>query len=233
MCQYSSRGAYSAINSTNVVDSAHGPELSAVPSSPPPEAPQSANASHLHGGVIDALYRQYGPSLTQLAPTNLQASIRLRCTLKDPKGYQPDQKVVIRREKRVVLELYLQLDGGRIRDMQWQGIALPRTGSVKQSNQSAPTRLLHLSIKVHGSTTGMLLTEPCDKCWRREMRALGDPRDLPQYLIDFKSSRYALFLLLPLLTIHGSQFQPVHSLPERRDSAVCQGRSVVSFHLLL
>ena len=88
--------------------------------------------------------------------------------------------------------------------MRWLGIALPRTGSVKQSNQLAPTTLLHFSIKVRGHTTGMLLTEPCDKCWRREMRALGNPRDLPQYLIDFKSYRHVPFLLIPLLMIDDS-----------------------------
>jgi hypothetical protein len=141
------------------------------------------------------------PLLLGLRSTNSSASIRLKCLLKDPKGCQQNTKVIVRREKRVVLEMHLQVDGGR---MGWKGITLPRTGSVKQSNQQAPTRLLYFSIEVHGSTTGMSLAQPCDNCWRREMRPLGNPQGLPHYLIDFKSDRYVQFLLSPLLMTHRS-----------------------------
>ena len=79
--------------------------------------------------------------------------------------------------------------------MGWKGIVLPRTGSVKQSNSQAPTGLLYFSIGVHGSRTGMILSQPCDNCRGREMRPLGNPLGLQPYLIDFKSDRYALFIL--------------------------------------
>jgi hypothetical protein len=58
----------SAINLTNVVDPTHGPGLSPVPNSPPPEVHQTANLDHPYDGVVDALYRQYGPSLIRLVP---------------------------------------------------------------------------------------------------------------------------------------------------------------------
>lgn len=137
------------------------------------------------------------PLLLVLHSTDPPASIHLKCLLKDPKWFQQHSKVIVRREKRVVLEIQLQAEGGRIRDMGWKGIALPRTGSVKQSNAQAPTRLLYFSVEVHGSTTGMILAQPCDNCWRREMRPLGNPPGLQKYLIDFKSDRYASFVLLP------------------------------------
>ena len=86
--------------------------------------------------------------------------------------------------------------------MGWKGIALPKTVSVKQTNQQAPTRLLYFSIQVHGSTTGMALIYPCPDCWPREM-PLGHPR-LTDYLIDFKSDRYMQFVLFPLLITHHS-----------------------------
>ena len=125
--------------------------------------------------------------LLGMRPTNPEASIRMKCHLKDPKGYQQNSKIIVRREKRVVLEMHLQADCER---MGWKGIALSRTGSVKQPNQHPPARLLYFSIEVHGSTTGMSLTQPCDNCWRREMRVLGNPNGLPHYLVDFKSDRY-------------------------------------------
>jgi hypothetical protein len=139
------------------------------------------------------------PLLLGLRSTNPEASIRLKCHLKDPKGYQQNSKIIVRREKRVVVEMQL-----RAERMGWKGIALPRTGSVKQSNQQAPTGLLYFSIQVHGSTTGMCLTQPCDNCWRREMRLLGNPHGLPHYLIDFKSDRHVQFVLFPLLMTHHS-----------------------------
>jgi len=130
--------------------------------------------------------------------TDPKVSIRLKCHLKDPKGYQQENlKVIVRREKKVVLEMHLQGDW-----IGWRGIALPRTGSVKQPNQQAPTGLLYLSIEVHGSMTGVCLTQPCDNCWRREMRSLGNPHGLPHYLIDFKSDRYVQFVLFPLSKTH-------------------------------
>src|SRR5258706_11631341 len=141
------------------------------------------------------------PLLLTLRSTNPEASVRLECHLKDPKGYQQNSKIVVRREKRVVLEMQLRADCER---MGWTGIVLPRTGSVKQSNQQAPAGLLYFSIEVHGSTTGMYLTRPCDNCWRREMRPLGNPHGLPHYLIDFKSDRYMQFVLFPLLMTHHS-----------------------------
>ena len=141
------------------------------------------------------------PLLLGLHSTNPDASIRLRCHLKDPKGYQQYSKIIVRREKRVVLEMQLRADWER---MGWKGIALPRTGSVRQSNQQPPTGLLYFSIEVHGSTTGMCLTQPCDNCWRREMRPLGNPHGLPHYLIDFKCDRYVPFVLFPLLVTHHS-----------------------------
>jgi hypothetical protein len=141
------------------------------------------------------------PLLLGMHSTNPEASIRLKCHLKDPKGYQQNNKIVVRREKRVVLEMHLQADCER---MGWKGIALPRTGSVKQSNQQAPTGLLYFSVEVHGGTTGMCLNQPCDNCWRREMRLLGNPHGLPHYLIDFKSDRYVEFVLFLLLVTHRS-----------------------------
>jgi len=117
-------------------------------------------------------------------------SIRLECLLKDPNDCQQNSKVFVRPGKRVVLEVHLQAEGGWIGDMEWQGIALPRTPSVKQSDQPTPSRLLHFSIEVHGSTTGITLDQPCDNCWRREMRTLGNPPDLPQCLVDLSSDRY-------------------------------------------
>jgi hypothetical protein len=139
---------------------------------------------------------QHIASMVPLSPglrsTNPEASARLKCHLKDPKGYQQNLKVIVRREKRLVLEMHLDVDDEL---MGWKGIALPRTGSVKQSNQQTPTGLLYFSIEVHGSTTGIYLTQPCDNCRRREMRLLGNPHGLPPYLIDFKSDRYVQFVL--------------------------------------
>ena len=141
------------------------------------------------------------PLLLSLRSSNPEASIRLKCHLKDPKGYQQDSKIIVRREKRVILEMQLQADCER---MGWKGIALPKTGSVKPPNQQTPTGLLYFSIEVHGSTTGMTLTQPCDNCWRREMQFPGNPHGLPCYLIDFKSDRYVQFVLFPLLMTHHS-----------------------------
>ena len=137
------------------------------------------------------------PPLLGLRSTNPEASIGLKCHLKDPKGYQPNSKITVRREKRVVVEMQL-----RAERMPWKGIVLPGTGSVRQSNQQAPTGLLYFSIQVHGSTTGMCLTQPCDNCWRRETRLQGNPPGLPHYLIDFKSDRCVQFVLSPLLVTH-------------------------------
>ena len=133
-----------------------------------------------------------------LRSTNTEASIRLVCHLKEPRGFV-HSKIIVRREKRVVLEVHLQADCER---MGWKAIALSRTSSVKQSNQQPPAGLLYFSIEVHGSTTGMRLTQPCANCWRREMRVLGNPNGLPHYLIDFKSDRYVQFVLFPLLMTH-------------------------------
>ena len=135
------------------------------------------------------------PLLLSLRSTNPEASIHLKCHLKDPKGYQLNCKIAVRREKRIVLEMQLRADCER---MGWKGIALPRTGGVRQSNQQVPTGLLNFSIEAHGSTTGMCLTQPCDNCWRREMRLQGNPHDIPHYLIDFRSDRHVQFVLLPL-----------------------------------
>ena len=136
-----------------------------------------------------------------LRSTNTEASIRLECHLKVPTGYQHNSKIIVRREKRLILEVHLQADFER---MGWKGIAVPRTGSVQQSNQQPPTGLLYFSIEVHGGTTGMCLTRPCDNCQRREMRSLGNPYGLSHYLIDFKSDRHVQIVLFPLLMTHRS-----------------------------
>jgi len=160
--------------------------------------------------------------------TNPEASIRLKCHLKDPKGYQPNSKIIVRREKRVVLEMHLQADCER---MGWKGIALPRTGNVKQSNQQPPTRLLYFSIEVHGSTTGMCLTQPsqpCDNCWRREMRLLGNPHNLPYYLIDFKSDRFVQFVFFLCSWLIVLNFSPFILFP--RADTLPYAKAEVTFH---
>jgi len=213
-CYYSRRYVYSATMPTtgfNAEDSARGPALSTTPKSPPLEVPQSINLSHFYDDAVHSPYRKYVPLLLGLRCTNPEASIRLKCFLKDPKDRQQYSKVVVRREKKIVLEVYLQADSGW---MGWKGIALPKTGSVKQPNQQAPTRLLYFSIGVHGSMTGMSLTQPCDNCWRREMRPSGNPHDLPHYLIDFKSDKYVLFMLFLLPKTHRF-FNSAHSFSSR------------------
>lgn len=62
------------------------------------------------------------------------------------------------------------------------------------------------------------------------MRALGNPGDLPQYLIDFKSSRYVPFLLLPLLMTLALDSSPFILFP--REDTLPFVKAEVSFHFI-
>jgi hypothetical protein len=117
----------------------------------------------------------------------LQLSIRLEATLKDPASQVPDSTVEVRREKRVILELFLGSRDGSINEWGWQGIQLPLTGSVKAAQPRLEEGLLHLSILAYGSSTGALLSRPCENCWIRERRALGYRPSIQPYIVDFKA----------------------------------------------
>ena len=114
-------------------------------------------------------------------------SIRLRAELKDPASQVPDNTVEVRREKRVVLELFLHSNDASIGDWGWQGIQLPPTGSVKAVQPRLQEGLLHLSVLTYGSSTRALLSQPCESCWIRERRALGYRPSIQPYIVDFKA----------------------------------------------
>ena len=116
----------------------------------------------------------------------LQHSVSLQVELKDPAGQVPGHTVEIRREKRVVLELFLRSNDRSMNEWSWQGIQLPPTGSVKDAQPRLQEGLLHLSVLAYGSSTGALLSRPCDNCWLREWKALGYPIIQP-YIVDFKA----------------------------------------------
>ena len=118
----------------------------------------------------------------------LQLSVRLHAALKDPAGQVSTTTVEVRREKRVVLELFLSASDRAIdKSWGWQGIYLPPTGSIKHAQPRLQGGLLYLSVQVHGGSSGTLLSSPCKHCWDREQRALGNPPDLQPYIVDFKA----------------------------------------------
>lgn len=117
----------------------------------------------------------------------LQRSVRLQATLKDPASQVPENIVEVRREKRVVLELFLHSNDGSINKWGWQGIQLPPTGSVKAVQPRLQEGLLHLSVLTYGSSTSALLSRPCENCWIRERRALGYHPTIQPYIVDFKA----------------------------------------------
>ncbi len=116
----------------------------------------------------------------------LQRSVSLQVELKDPVGQVPEITVEVRREKRVVLELSLRSMDRSIHEWGWQGVQLPPTGSVKAAQPRLQEGLLHLSVLAYGSSTGALLSRPCENCWLREWRALGYPSIQPS-IVDFKA----------------------------------------------
>ena len=117
----------------------------------------------------------------------LQLSVRLQAELKDPAGQVPESTVEVRREKRIVLELFLRSSDESINEWGWQGIQLPPTGSVKAAQPRLREGLLHLSVLAYGSSTGTLLSQPCENCWIRERRALGFRPSIQPYIVDFKA----------------------------------------------
>ena len=116
-----------------------------------------------------------------------QLSVRLQAKLKDPASQVPENTVEVRREKRVVLELLLHSNDGSINEWGWQGIQLPPTGSVRAAPPRLQEGLLHLSVRVYGSSTGAPLSRPCENCWIREERALGYHPSIQPYIVDFKA----------------------------------------------
>ena len=121
--------------------------------------------------------------------------------LKDPKDQQPTAPVEIRREKRVVLGLVMYSDSQPIDGYGWEGIQLPQTRSMKSGQQTLSGKLLKLSIRVFGCSTGAPNAEPCSNCWDRERQAInpnGNPANLQPYMIDFKSENLVTILSRPL-----------------------------------
>jgi hypothetical protein len=116
-----------------------------------------------------------------------QLSVRLHAELKDPANQPPDSTIEVRREKRVILELFLSSNDSAINEWGWQGIQLPPTGSVKSAQPRLQEGLLYLSVLARGSSTGTLLSRPCEHCWNREWRALGGPPHIRPYIVDFKA----------------------------------------------
>ena len=123
-----------------------------------------------------------------------QFSVRLQANLKDPASQLQGSTVELRREKRVILELFLGSSDGSINDWVWQGIQVPSTGSVKSAQPRLQEGLLYLSVQVYGSSSGALLSRPCDKCWTRERRALGYHPSIQPYIIDFKADNPVIVL---------------------------------------
>jgi len=116
-----------------------------------------------------------------------QPSIHLQAKLKDPANQPPDSTVEVRREKRVVLELFLCSTDRSVDEWGWQGIQLPPTGSVKSAQPRLQEGLVYLSVLAYGSSTGALLSRPCENCWAREWRALGHRPSTQPYIVDFKA----------------------------------------------
>jgi len=114
-------------------------------------------------------------------------SVRLQARLKDPASQVPNNIVEVRREKRVVLELFLYSSDGPINKWGWQAIQLPPTGSVKAAQPRFQEGLLHLSVVAYGGSTGSLLSQPCENCWIREQRTLGHRSSIQPYIVDFKA----------------------------------------------
>ena len=128
-------------------------------------------------------------------------SLRLQAVLKDPKDQQSITPVYIRREKKVVLGLILGSDSQPIDGFGWEGIQLPRTRSVKSSQQPLSENLLRVSIQVFGGSTGAPNAEPCGNCWYRERQAMNlnvFPANLQPYMIDFMSKNLTTTLSRPL-----------------------------------
>ena len=110
--------------------------------------------------------------------------------LKDPKSQQSIALVDVRREKKIVLGLFLDSDSQPIDGFGWVGIKLPQTRSVKSGQQPLSEKLLNLSIQVFGGSTGSPNAEPCSNCWARELKGINFdicPPNLQPYMIDFKS----------------------------------------------
>ena len=116
-----------------------------------------------------------------------QLSIHLQVKLKDPASQSPDSTVEVRREKRVVLEMFMSSSNESINVWGWQGIQLPPTGSVKSAQPRLQEGLLYFSVLVYGGSTGTPLSQPCEKCWSRERRALGFHPSIQPYIVDFKA----------------------------------------------
>lgn len=116
-----------------------------------------------------------------------QRSVRLDAKLKDPASQMPDSTVEVRREKRVVLELFLSSNNAAINEWGWQGIQIPPTGSVKPTQPKLQEGLLYLSVLAYGSSTGTLISRPCEHCWIREQRALGQRPNIQPCIVDFKA----------------------------------------------
>src|SRR5258706_4266575 len=120
--------------------------------------------------------------------------------LKDPKVQQLSCPVIIRREKKVVLELFLNPDSHQIGQWRWEGIQLPQTGSVKSGQQAVPRNLLKWSIQVSGCSTAIPNIQPCRNCWERERQVIDRnvfPSNLQPYMIDFKAKNLITLLSGP------------------------------------
>ncbi len=121
--------------------------------------------------------------------------------LKDPKVQQLTCPVIVRREKKVVLELSLHSDSHQIGYWGWEGIQLPQTGSVKSCQQAVPKKLLKLSIQVSGCSTVVPNIQPCPSCWDRERQAIDPsvfPSNLQPYMTNFKAKNSTTPLSGPL-----------------------------------
>ena len=121
--------------------------------------------------------------------------------LKDPKNQQSIAPVDVRREKKIVLGLFLDSDSQPIDGFGWEGIQLPQTRSVKSGQQPLSEKLLNLSIQVFGGSTGAPNAEPCSNCWTRERQAINPnicPPNLQPYMIDFKSENITTALFRPV-----------------------------------
>jgi hypothetical protein len=119
--------------------------------------------------------------------------------LKDPKNQQPTDPITIRREKKAVLELVLDAYSHPISSWGWECIQLPQTGSVQSAQQIFSEELLRLSTLVFGCSTGVLNTQPCDRCWDRERKKPNVcPASLQRYMIDFNAENVIIALSKPL-----------------------------------
>lgn len=116
----------------------------------------------------------------------LQFSVCLQAKLKDPAS-QLGSEVEVRREKRVILEMFLSSSDESINKWGWQGVQVPSTGSVKPAQPRLQEGLLYFSVLVYGGSTGTPLSRPCEKCWKREHKALGYQPNFHPYIVDFKA----------------------------------------------